>query len=91
MIKTVASSPRTDRHTADTWTDKSLKTEGPMILSIDIFHFKTVIIGGPIIAIISRNSEVFIGLCLVVCLFVCYFLCLCVQLYYNEMSNYLAQ
>ena len=30
-----------------TWTDKSLKTEGPMILSNDIFFFKTVIIGGP--------------------------------------------
>ena len=29
-------------------TDKSLKTEGHMILSIDIFYFKTVIIGGPI-------------------------------------------
>ena len=28
-------------------TDKSLKTEGPMILSIDIFYFKTMIIGGP--------------------------------------------
>ena len=27
---------------------KSLKTEGPMILSIDIFYFRTVIIGGPI-------------------------------------------
>ena len=32
-----------------TRTDKSLKTEGPMILSIDIFYFKTVIIGGPIV------------------------------------------
>ena len=29
------------------WTEKSLKTEGSMILSIDIFYFKTVIIGGP--------------------------------------------
>ena len=47
MIKTVAYSLRTDRHT-HTETDKSLKTEGPMILSIDIFYFKTVIIGGPI-------------------------------------------
>ena len=33
-----------------TRTDKSLKTEGPMILSIYIFYFKTVIIGGPISA-----------------------------------------
>ena len=47
MIKTVAYSLRTDRQT-DGRTDKSLKTEGPMILSIDIFYFKTVIIGGPI-------------------------------------------
>ena len=36
-----------DRQT-DGRTDKCLKTEGPMILSIDIFYFKTVIIGGPI-------------------------------------------
>ena len=35
------------RHTQGR-TDKSLKTEGPMILSNDIFYFKTVIIGGPI-------------------------------------------
>ena len=49
MIKTVASSPRTDtRHTHVTRTDKSLKTEGPKILSNDIFYFRTVIIGGPI-------------------------------------------
>ena len=47
VIKTVAYSLRTDRHT-DTWTDKSLKTEGPKILSNDIFYFRTVIIGGPI-------------------------------------------
>ena len=38
-----------DRQTAHvTWTDKSLKTEGPKILSNHIFYFKTVIIGGPI-------------------------------------------
>ena len=43
VIKAVAYSLRTDRHT----TDKSLKTQGPMILSIDIFYSKTVIIGGP--------------------------------------------
>ena len=30
-------------------TDKSLKTEGPMILSNYIFYFKTVIIGGAIV------------------------------------------
>ena len=55
MIKTVAYSLRTDRHTdrqtethTDTWTYKSLKTEGPKILSNDIFYFRTVIIGGPI-------------------------------------------
>ena len=49
VIKTVASSPRTDtRHTHVTRTDKSLKTEGPKILSNYIFYFKTVIIGGPI-------------------------------------------
>ena len=46
VIKTVAYSLRTDRHT-DTGTDKSLKTEGPKILSNDIFYFRTVIIGGP--------------------------------------------
>ena len=37
---------QTHRHT-DTWTDKILKTEGPKILSNDIFYFRTVIIGGP--------------------------------------------
>ena len=38
-----------DRHThTHTGTDKSLKTEGPKILSNDIFYFRTVIIGGPI-------------------------------------------
>ena len=47
VIKTVAYRANTDTHT-DTWTDKSLKTEGPMILSIVIFYFKTVIIGGPL-------------------------------------------
>ena len=51
MIKTVAYSLRTDGRTDGQTdvrrTDKSLKTEGPMILSIDIFYLKTVIIGGP--------------------------------------------
>ena len=52
VIKTVAYRANTDTHThrhTHTWTDKSLKTEGPMILSNDIFFFKTVIIGGPIL------------------------------------------
>ena len=48
VIKTVACSLRTDRQTHGRRTDKSLKAEGPMVLSIDIFYFKTVIIGGPI-------------------------------------------
>ena len=42
----------TDRQTdrqIDTGTDKSLKTEGPKILSNDIFYFRTVILGGPTI------------------------------------------
>ena len=38
---------QTHIHT-DTGTDKSLKTEGPKILSNDIFYFRNVIIGGPI-------------------------------------------
>ena len=52
VIKTVAYRARTDRQTRHmahvTWTDKSLKTEGPKILSNYIFYFKTVIIAGPI-------------------------------------------
>ena len=39
-----AADRQTDTHTG---TDKSLKTEGPKILSNDIFYFRTVIIGGP--------------------------------------------
>ena len=42
VIKTVAY-----RAWTDTGTDKSLKTEGPKILSNDICYFMTVIIGGP--------------------------------------------
>ena len=38
-----------DRQTHAERTDKSLKTKVPVILSNDIFYFKTVIIGGPII------------------------------------------
>ena len=54
VIKTVAVRLRTDRQTdthTHTGTDKSLKTEGPKILSNfnDIFYFRIVIIGGPII------------------------------------------
>ena len=58
MIKTLAyredrqtdthTDRQTDRHTY-TGTDKSLKTEGPKIMSNDIFYFRTVIIGGPIL------------------------------------------
>ena len=41
-----------DRHTSHVRrTDKSLKTEGPKILSKDILYFRTVIIGGPIICL----------------------------------------
>ena len=47
---------QTDTQT-DTGTDKSLKTEGPMILSDDIFFFKTVIIGGPIMEEIKWAIE----------------------------------
>ena len=37
------------QHTSHiTWTDKSLKTEGPKILLNYIYYFKTVIICGPI-------------------------------------------
>ena len=49
-----------DRHTdrqTQGWTDKSLKTEGPMILSNDIFYFKTVIIGGPIVECKQRHTN----------------------------------
>ena len=50
VIKTVA-----HRVWTETRTDKSLKTEGPKILSTDIFYFRTVIIGGPIIVVISNT------------------------------------
>ena len=47
VIKTVAYRAKTDTQT-HTWTDKKVKTVGPMILSIGIFYLKTVmIIGGP--------------------------------------------
>ena len=45
-----------DRNT-HTWTDKSLKTEGPKILSNDMFHFRTVIIDGPISLIFVMLKE----------------------------------
>ena len=48
---------QTDGQTDVRRTDKSLKTEGPMILSIDIFYFKTVIIGGPMIAHIAKTDR----------------------------------
>ena len=51
VIKTLAYRANTDRQTdrqTHTRTDKSLITEGPKILSNDIFYFRTVIIGGPI-------------------------------------------
>ena len=47
VIKTVAYRAWTDRQNHRR-TDKSLKNEGPTILSNDIFYFKTVVIGGPI-------------------------------------------
>ena len=61
VIKTLAYRVRTDRHTAHgTRTDKSLKTEGPKILSYYIFYFKTVIIGGPIIFIHFTTTRLYI-------------------------------
>ena len=59
MIKAVAYRANTDRQTdrhTDTWTYKSLKTEGPKILSNYIFYFKTVIIGGPIILLFTYTN-----------------------------------
>ena len=51
VIKTVAYRARTDRQT-EARTDKKVKTEGPIILSNDIFYFKNMmIIGGSIINI----------------------------------------
>ena len=44
----------TDTHT-HTGTDKSLKTEGPKILSNYIFYFRTVIFGGPTIESADRE------------------------------------
>ena len=43
VIKTVAYRSRTDTQT-DTRTDKIVKTEGPMIMSNNIFDFNTVMI-----------------------------------------------
>ena len=56
VIRTVAYSLRTDRQTDSTGTDKSLKTEGPKILSTDVFYFRSVIIGGPILKIIKADG-----------------------------------
>ena len=50
VIKPVANRARTDRHThthTRGQTEKKVKTL-PKILSIDIFYFMNVIIGGPI-------------------------------------------
>ena len=47
VFKTVTYRARTDRHTHGQ-TYRKVKTEGPKILSNDIFYFKTVIIAGPI-------------------------------------------
>ena len=41
MFKTVAYRVDTDRRT-DIQTDRKVKTEGPKILSDDIFYFKTI-------------------------------------------------
>ena len=58
VIKTLVYRAWTDRHTADgTWTDKSLKTEGPKISTNYIFYFKTVIIGGQKIEIHLDNKR----------------------------------
>ena len=54
--KTVAYRARTDRQT-QAQTDKKVKTEGPRILSNDIFYFRTVIIGGPKIQNKNRTKE----------------------------------
>ena len=62
VIKTVAYSLRTDRQIdrqTDTWTEKSLKTEGPKMLSNDIFYLRTVIIGGPITLFLLRLNMLF--------------------------------
>ena len=48
-----------DRQTHVTRTDKSLKTEGPKILSNDIFYFRTVIIGGPNKEVKEKGSKVY--------------------------------
>ena len=44
VIKTVAYRARTDTQKHATRADKKVKTEGPKILSNDIFYFKTVMI-----------------------------------------------
>ena len=57
VIKTVAYRARTDTQT-DTDRQK-VKTEGPKILSNDIFYFNTVmIIGGVLIGISIRHTGV---------------------------------
>ena len=58
VIKNVSYRVNTDTQTDTLWTDKSLKTEWPMILLNDIFVFKTVIIGGPIICLSVLTKSV---------------------------------
>ena len=48
VIKTVMYRARTDTDTqTDRLTDREVKTEGPKILSNDIFYLQTVIMSGP--------------------------------------------
>ena len=60
VIKTVAYRARTDTHTIYARAEKKVKTEGPKILSNDIFYFKTVmIIGGPKRGLELYNVQVY--------------------------------
>ena len=47
----------TDRH-----TDRKVKTDGPKILSNDIFYLKTVIIGGPKTSLLKYFSSMYVFL-----------------------------
>jgi len=69
-----------DRQTAHvTWTDKSLKTKGPKILSNYIFYFKfkTVIIGGPILVYQHVIQYTHQGLSGCINTNILYIMCLC--------------
>ena len=50
VIKTVVYRVDTDRQKHRQTDRKVKKTDGPKMLSNDIFYFKTVIIGGPIMS-----------------------------------------